>query len=156
MYDKEVHQLRTTKRVEIEQADMRLRDEYDSRLVSELQRIREETEDKIQEMKDEVERRFQNKLTEAESAAKRLLSSSNTYKEEISTLRVRVDELERDQKTDIKKIATLEQKCRDFEEKLRNLNQKYVKDMADKDRDIEIKNKELNDMMIEYQVGDSS
>jgi len=51
----------------------------------------------------------------------------------------------------LKKIATLEQKCRDNEEKLRNLNQKYNKDMSDKDKDIEVKNKELHDIMIEYQ-----
>ena len=62
VYDKEVMQLRTSKRTEVEQADLRMREEYDSRLISELQRIREEAEDKIQEMKDEVERRYQNKL----------------------------------------------------------------------------------------------
>lgn len=151
VYDKEVNQLRTSKRVEVEQADLRLRDEYDSRLVSELQRIREETEDKILEMKDEVERRFQNKLSEAEGTAKRLQSSTSTYKEEIVSLRVRVEELERDQKTDLKKIAVLEQKCRDNEEKIRNFNQKHAQDMADKERDLELKNSELRDLMVEYQ-----
>ena len=88
---------------------------------------------------------------EAESASKRHLNSSNAFKEEISTLRIRVEELQVEEKNYIKKIATLEQKCRDNEEKLRNLNQKYSKDIADKDRDIEVKNKELHDMMVEYQ-----
>ena len=40
VYEKEMNRLRTSKRVEVEQAGMRLRDEYDSRLVRELQRIR--------------------------------------------------------------------------------------------------------------------
>jgi lamin B len=79
------------------------------------------------------------------------LNSSNAFKEEISTLRVRVDELQVEEKNYLKKIATLEQKCRDNEEKLRNLSQKYSKDMTDKDKDIEVKNQELHTMMIEYQ-----
>jgi len=151
VYDKEVMQLRTSKRVEVEQADLRMREEYDSRLIAELQRIREDAEDKIQEMKDEVERRYQSKLGESESSAKRHLNSSNAFKEEISTLRSRVEELQVDEKNYIKKIATLEQKCRDNEEKLRALNVKYSKDMSDKEKDIELKNKELHDMLMEYQ-----
>jgi lamin B len=63
VYDKEIMQMRTSKRVEVEQADLRARDEYESKLVAELQRIREEAEDKIQEMKDDVERRYMNKLS---------------------------------------------------------------------------------------------
>lgn len=151
VYDKEVMQLRTSKRVEVEQADLRMREEYDSRLIAELQRIREDAEDKIQEMKDDVERRYQSKLGESESSAKRHLNSSNVFKEEISGLRTRVEELQVDEKNYIKKIATLEQKCRDNEDKLRALNAKYSKDMSDKEKDIELKNKELHDMMMEYQ-----
>lgn len=151
VYDKEINQLRTSKRVEVEQADMRLRDEYDHRLIAELQRIRGEAEDKIQEMKEDVETRYQTKLCDSESASKRYLHSSNAFNEEISSLRTRVQELEHDQKNEINKIANLEVKCRDYEERLRNLNQRYNKDIHDKDRDIEIKNKELHDMMIEYQ-----
>ncbi len=63
VYDKEVMQMRTSKRVEVEQADLRAREEYDSRLLAELQRIREDAEDKIKEMKDNIERGFLNKLS---------------------------------------------------------------------------------------------
>jgi chromosome segregation ATPase len=150
VYDKEINQLRTSKRVEVEQADLRLRDEYDSRLISELQRMREEADEKIQEMKQEIDKRYQTKTGDTESAAKRYQNSIQTYQEEISSLRIRVTELESDQKNEIKKIASLELKCRDYEEKIRNLNQRYSKDIADKDRDIEIKNTELHEMMNEY------
>jgi lamin B len=63
VYDKEVMQMRTSKRVEVEQADLRAREEYDSKLLAELQRIREDAEDKIQEMKDDIKRSYQNKLS---------------------------------------------------------------------------------------------
>jgi dsDNA-specific endonuclease/ATPase MutS2 len=78
VYDKEINQLRTSKRVEVEQADLRLRDEYDSRLISELQRMREEADEKIQEMKQEIDKRYQTKTGDTESAAKSYQNSIQT------------------------------------------------------------------------------
>jgi len=50
VFHKECEQLRSSKKVELEQVDNQLRDEYDSRLVLELQRIRDEIEFKIAEI----------------------------------------------------------------------------------------------------------
>jgi hypothetical protein len=67
VHTKELDQLKSSKRVEIEQVDVRLRDEYDSKLMRELQRIRDEAECKISEMRQEVERRHLNKNSDVES-----------------------------------------------------------------------------------------
>lgn len=61
LFAKEKDQLRSSKHVEIEQVDVRLRDEYDSRLVAEMQRIRDETDREIAKMKDQVERSYLNR-----------------------------------------------------------------------------------------------
>ncbi len=47
LYDAETEKLRTSKTKEIELMQTRIRDEYDSKLITELQLIRDETEYKL-------------------------------------------------------------------------------------------------------------
>ena len=151
IYDKEVDQLRSSKRVEIEQVDVRLRDEYDSRLVSELQRIRDETEYKIHEMKDEVERRFQNKLLDADANVKRLQQSSTALKDEVTSYRTRNDELASELKQTQTKLASNDGKIRELEEKLRQAAIKYDRDILEKDTALNDLRKEMQELLLEYQ-----
>lgn len=151
VFDKEVNQLRSSKRTEIEQVDVRLRDEYDSRLMSELQRIRDETESKIVEMKDEVERRYQNKLYDAESASKRLSQSNSSMKDELISYKTKVEELQVDLKALQAKLASNENKIKDLEDKLKKANEKYQKDIGEKDKELNDSRKELQDLLLEYQ-----
>jgi lamin B len=151
VFDKEVNQLRSSKRTEIEQVDVRLRDEYDSRLMSELQRIRDETEFKIVEMKDEVERRYQNKLYDAESASKRLNQSNSSMKDELVSYKTKVEELHVDLKALQAKLASNENKIKDLEDRLKKANEKYQKDVGEKDKELNDSRKELQDLLLEYQ-----
>jgi lamin B len=151
LYEKETHQLRSSKRTEIEQVDVRLRDEYDSRLVAELQRIREEAEFKIQEMKDEVERRFTNKLAEAESQLKRQATTAGTLRDEASTYRARSEELISEVRSLQIKITSHETKHRELEDRLSANNGKHARDIADREAEIQRLNKELNELLLEYQ-----
>lgn len=151
IYDKETDQLRSSKRIEIEQVDVRLRDEYDSKLVSELQRIRDETEYKIKEMKDEVERRYQNKFADAEAQSKRAVSQSNALRDEISSLRSKLDESQIEITQLQKKISNNKNEINDLEEKLRRANGKYDQDIADKDAETEGVRKEIQALLLDYQ-----
>lgn len=151
IYDKETDQLRSSKRIEIEQVDVRLRDEYDSKLVSELQRIREETEYKIKEMKDEVERRYQNKFAESESQSKRSQQQTNVLREEVASYRSKLDETLSDISNLQKKLSNYEAKIKELEERLKKANAKYDNDIADKDAEIDNVRKEMAALLIDYQ-----
>lgn len=151
LYGKEIDQLRSSKRVEIEQVDVRLRDEYDSRLVSELQRIRDETEFKILEMKEEVERRYLSKHNEVESNLKRSQQVQASLKEELSGYKSLVEELQTEIKSLQTKLAFNDTKIKDLEDKLRKSNLKYEKDIADKDLEVDKVRKEISDLLLEYQ-----
>ncbi len=151
LYERETLQLRSSKRTEIEQVDVRLRDEYDSRLVAELQRIREEAEIKIQEMKDEVERRFTNKLAEAESQLKRQATTAATLRDEASTYRSKSEELQNEVRALQAKLASHETKQRELEDRLLANNGKHARDIADREAEIQRLNKELNELLLEYQ-----
>ena len=151
VYDKEIDQMRSSKRTEIEQVDVRLRDEYDSRLVSELQRIREEAEYKITEMKDEVERRYHNKLSDAESQAKRHAHLTGSLKEEVTTYKTKCDELQSELKSLQGRQSSNENKIRELEDKLNRNGAKYEKDLNERDTEIIKLRKELHDLLLEYQ-----
>jgi len=151
IYDKETDQLRSSKRIEIEQVDGRLRDEYDSKLVSELQRIRDETEYKIREMKDEVERRYQNKFSDAESQAKRATQQATVLREEISSYRSKLEETQTDITNLQKKLSNNELKIKELEEKLKKSHNKYDQDIADKDAEIDKVRKEMTVLLTDYQ-----
>lgn len=151
IYDKEIEQLRSSKRIEIEQVDTRLRDEYDSRLVAELQRIRDETEAKISEMKDEVERKFQNKLADTEASAKRNANYSSALREEVNSYKSRIDELNIDINTLQAKVTSSEAKLRDTEDKLRKANARYELDIGARDGEVAQLRKEIQDLLTEYQ-----
>jgi len=151
IYDKETDQLRSSKRIEIEQVDNRLKDEYDYKLVAELQRIRDETDYKIREMKEEVERRYQNKFADTEASAKRALSQNNSLREEVSNYRSKLEESQTDFNNLQNKLANNETRIKDLEDKLRKANAKYDSDMADKDAETESARKELSVLLLDYQ-----
>jgi lamin B len=151
LYDKELDQLRSSKKVEIEQVDVRLRDEYDSRLVFELQHIRDEAESKIREMKDEVERRYESKLADVEAGSKRSQQYAQAMREEVSSYKSKIDDLNGDIKNLQGKVAANEAKIRDLEEKLRRANLRYDSDISAKDVELGQLRKEIQEMLIEYQ-----
>jgi lamin B len=137
--------------MEIEQVDTRLRDEYDSRLVMELQRIRDETEAKIGEMKDDVDRRYQNKLADVEANSKRNIQYSSNMREELHSYKSNIDDLQTDLQTAQNKIISLESKLRETEDKLKKVNGRYDVDITARDTEITQLRKEIQDLLMEYQ-----
>lgn len=91
---------------------MRLRDEYDSRLVVEMQRIRDETDREISKMKDQVEKSYLNRVSDAEASVRRVSTQITGIKEERDSLKAKNDELAADIKTYLTKISSLEAKVK--------------------------------------------
>ena len=143
--------MRSAKRAEIEQVDTRLRDEYDSRLLSELQRIRDETESKINDMKDDVERRYQNKLADNDSMSKRSTNALNALRDETTNQRAKIDELNNELQVAHNKITSLENKLREADDKLKKANNRYDLDMAARDSELASSRVEVQDLLNEYQ-----
>lgn len=151
IYEKETDQLRSSKRNEIEQVDCRLRDEYDSKLMNELNKIRSEAENKIHEMKDEVERRYQNKAMDAESNVKRSQQQVSALRDELSSYRIKHEDYETDIKNLTIKIASYEQRNKEMEERLKKQAQKFEQSLVDKDAEIDKSRTELNALLSDYQ-----
>ncbi|RNA38138.1 lamin Dm0 [Brachionus plicatilis] len=151
VYGKEIDQLRSSRRVEIEQVDVRLRDEYDSKLHSELQQIREQTELKIKEMKEEVEKRFSNKNVETEANLRRAVQVQGSLRDDLATYRQKCDDYQAELKLLQSKQSSNEAKIKELEDKLRRMAQKHEKEMTEKEEEVAQLRKEIQDVMLEYQ-----
>lgn len=151
LYEKETDQLRSSKRNEIEQVDNRLRDEYDSKLMSELNQIRNEADNKIREMKDDVEKRYQNKFKESEINQKRSQNTIDALRDELSTTRAKFTEYELDIKNLNNKIALYEQRQAELEDRMKKQSVKTEKELTEKDAELDKANNELNGLMSDYQ-----
>jgi lamin B len=151
VYEKEIEQLRSAKRTEIEQHDKCLRDEYDSRLVLELQRIRDEAEFKIANMKDDVERRYHSKYADLESNSRRSMHISSQFKEEISNYKSKIDELDSEIDSLKAKIHNQDIKLKEQDDKYKRLQAQYETDFEIKDSQVRDLRKELDELLSEYQ-----
>ena len=143
--------MRSAKRAEIEQVDNRLRDEYDSRLISELQRIRDETDSKINDMKDDVERKYQNKLADVESAKNKLALVNGNLKDQAENAKGKIDDLSQDLLNANQKVASLEHRVRDADDKLKKANNRYDLDIGAREQELAAARKEVQDLLNEYQ-----
>jgi len=70
---------------------------------------------------------------------------------EVSSLNDQMADLKQCQKELIAEVVGLEQKLSVHEETIRHMKQTYKRDMEEKDRDIEIKCNNLDNIMEEYQ-----
>ena len=151
IYHKEVEQMRASKRVELEQVDHKLRDEYDSRLVAELQRIRDETDHKIVDMKTELERRHHAKLVDAKQSARRAQASAASLREDLAAAMCRCDELAAELKAQQAKVAQHDAKLNEAEERLRRASAKHDLHMQEKDAELLAMRNETQELLVEYQ-----
>jgi len=151
IYEKETDQLRMSKRTEIEQVDNRLRDEYDSKLMRELNHIRAEADGKINSMKDEIEKRYHNKYQEAEMGVRRAQHTIEALKDELSSVNLKNTDYQTDIKNLTSKITTYENRHSQMEDKLKKQAAKHEKDLADRDAEIDKARNELNTLLVDYQ-----
>jgi hypothetical protein len=70
-------------------------------------------------MKDDVERKFQNKLADVESVQNRLEKVNGNYKDRVENYKAIIDDLSKDLSNANQKIAILEHRVRDAEDKLK-------------------------------------
>lgn len=62
MYEREMTEVRTSKQVEISEIDGRLQEQYQERLQSALQELRDHYETQMKQNRDEIENLYSNKV----------------------------------------------------------------------------------------------
>lgn len=84
-------EVRTSKQVEISEIDGRLQEDYQARLQSALQDLRDHYEAQMQQNRDEIAALYQNKIQNLEEQAAAQRNASNTHYEELLQARTKLD-----------------------------------------------------------------
>lgn len=91
MYEREMTEVRSSKQVEISEIDGRLQEQYQERLQTALQELREHYEFQMRQNRDEVETLFNNKIEDLEQSALKQRSAASSNYEELLQARTRLD-----------------------------------------------------------------
>ena len=128
------------------------------RLIDELARDKAKFEIEVNKHKansleavDKFERRYQNKYLVSDSNVKRSQQQVSSLREELATYKIKNEEIELDIKNYVIKIASLESRLREMEDKLRKATAKYETDLIEKDKEIDSSRKELSTLLLDYQ-----
>merc|ERR1712136_106379 len=91
MYERGMTEVRTSKQVEISEIDGRLQEQYQERLQSALQELRDHHETQMKQNRDEVENLYSNKIQDLEQDALKQRSAAASTYEELLQARTRLD-----------------------------------------------------------------
>jgi len=91
MYEREMTEVRSSKQVEISEIDGRLQEQYQERLQSALQDLRDHYETQMKQNREEVESLYQTKVQDLEEQTRNQRSAASTAYEELMQSRNRVD-----------------------------------------------------------------
>jgi len=91
MYEREMTEVRTSKQVEISEIDGRLQEQYQERLQSALQELRDHYETQMKQNRDEIENLYSNKIQDLEQDALKQRSAAASTYEELLQARTRLD-----------------------------------------------------------------
>lgn len=150
VHEQEILETRTRARVEIEEVDGRLQEEYDSRLREAVQDMRAENDAVVQNAKLETEAYFTRKLKEMRELAEKNDGAAEFARSELRTTRKKLEEVTGQVDRFRAQISTLEARIRDLENTLDRERGEHEATVAAKNAEIERLRDAFEEQMVEY------
>ncbi|KAL7675310.1 hypothetical protein ACOME3_001573 [Neoechinorhynchus agilis] len=144
IHQKQMDEVLYQRRTEVQRFDERIKEEYDNKLLAELNKIREDTEAKIAEMRDEVEQCYHRRLADAEEVGKRHGSNVSSLKDDLQTSRRKISEL-------VSERQALQDKYNGFELRIRSLEDELQKRQQRFDDQLSLRDAELSELRKQYE-----
>ncbi|CAF4444329.1 unnamed protein product, partial [Adineta steineri] len=117
VHETAIDEVRRQRRYEV-RADDGLRQQYDDRLLLELQELRNQTDEEMQALRDEIAGQYEKKIEDLQTTIRRNLDQVGTYRSDLSSYRERIDDITKSRDALNDKVSFLEQRCRDLEDRL--------------------------------------
>lgn len=146
-----IDEIRRQKRVEVRSFDDNLRQQYDDRLLHELQQLRTQTEDEMQSLRDDIAAQYEKKIESLENTIRRNADQAGSYRTDVVSYRERIDEMTKSRDALNDKVAYLEQRCRDLENRLHNAQQRQDDLLAEREDELQRLKQQIEQMQIDYQ-----
>ncbi|UJR13623.1 hypothetical protein I4U23_000636 [Adineta vaga] len=151
VHDTAIDEIRQHKRVEVRSYDDNLRQQYDDRLLHELQQLRTQTEEEMQALRDDIASQYEKKIENLENTIRRNADQVGAYRTDITSYRERIDDITKSRDALNDKVAYLEQRCRDLETRLHNAQQRQDALLTERDDELQRLKQQIEQMQIDYQ-----
>lgn len=151
LFEREINQVRQNNQFEIENADNRFREEYDSRLLNEIRLIRDEGERKMSHYKKEIEDFYKSERRDLEMNFKRVESITNQLNEELNDFKIKFGELQIENVSLKARNDQDKEKLRELTDKLNGINQHHGAEKQEKDRQLNNARKDIESLFLKYQ-----
>ncbi|CAF0726100.1 unnamed protein product [Adineta steineri] len=150
VHETAIDEVRRQRRYEV-RADDGLRQQYDDRLLLELQELRNQTDEEMQALRDEIAGQYEKKIEDLQTTIRRNLDQVGTYRSDLSSYRERIDDITKSRDALNDKVSFLEQRCRDLEDRLHRSQQKQDESLAEREDELERLKLQIEQMQIDYQ-----
>lgn len=146
-----IEEVRRQRRYDVKSYDDGLRQQYDDRLLSELQELRNQTEEEMQTLRDEIASQYEKKIEDLQTTIRRNADQVGSYRSDMTSYRERIDDITKSRDALNDKVAFLEQRCRDLEDRLHRSQQRQDGLLAERDDELERLKQQIDQMQIDYQ-----
>ena len=150
-FSQAIEEIRRQKRVEVKTYDDGVRQQYDDRLLGELQQLRFQTDQEMQAIRDEIAGQYEKKINDLQTTIRRNADQFGSYRADLSSYRERIEDVTKTRDGLNDKVLQLEQRCRDLEERLSRSQQKQDDSLAEREDDLQRLKQQIEQMQIDYQ-----
>ncbi|CAF0904418.1 unnamed protein product [Rotaria sordida] len=151
VHETAVEEIRKQRHYEVKSYDDGLRQQYDDRLLHELQELRMQTEQEMQAVRNEIASQYEKKIEDLQTTIRRNADQFGTYRGDLLSYRERMEDATKTRDALNDKVLTLEQRCRDLEDRLHRVQQRQDELLAERDHDIERLKQQIEQMQMDYQ-----
>lgn len=151
IHDTAVQEIRRQKHYEVRSPNDSLRQQYDDRLLNELQQLRMQTDQEMQAIRDEIAGQYERKIEDLQNTLRRNSDQVGTYRSDLTSYRERIEDATKTRDALNDKVIGLEQRCRDLEDRLHRSQQRQDDSLAERDDEIQRLKLQIEQMQIDYQ-----
>jgi len=151
IHETAIQEIRRQKHYAVKSYDDGLRQQYDDRLLQELQQLRTQTDEEMQSIRDEIAGQYEKKIEDLQTTIRRNADQAGTHRSDLQSYRERIEDITKTRDGLNDKVLYLEQRCRDLEDRLHNSQQRQDEILAERDDDLERLKQQIEQMQIDYQ-----
>ncbi len=148
---KAIDEVRRQRHYNVQSNDNSLRQQYDDRLLHELQELRKQTDEEMQAIRDDIAGQYEKKIEDLQNTIRRNQDQYGAFRTDVTSYRERIEDLGKTRDALNDKVLHLEQRCRDLEDRLHRSQQRQDELLADREADIERLKQQIEQMQIDYQ-----
>lgn len=150
LHAQELNETRTRTEIQLEEVDGRLQKDYEAKLGEALRQMREENDYRIRVTREETEETFLSKLNELRDLADRNDGAASYAREEMRTMRKRIEDLNSQLNKLTAQNALYESRIKELEEQLKRGEEEYTASLSARDAEIRRLREALEDQLVEY------